>query len=489
MAFNDKENENFGNNYDPTSFDETHEDTALAQGEPGAGNPAQATGSDHDKVCEVCNKNPADPTLALGNDYCKTCYRQMLKTPLRWQAFIAAALAIFLSGVGVIVLAFTGLIATHVSMGDSYAAQKQLKDALDSYGEAYQIANSFNSQLELENFLTYGTKSFVKEMKVAAIAESPLSVGQNLINANSDGKAFKNIWLRKLKPYNDTFEKFLATRDAAEPIFADYQDLEPKDVPYEDLVAKLEALATGEDADRYDAYIIEYYKTYAAVLADKGAQTELEHMLKVKELAPEASWLYGYYLADCYRRLGDDQKIIEISDELIENNKNSLEAYAMKARLYAKNSDFEKAFEVSKEMKKYNENSAAAYALECELYRRQGDVDKAHELCDEGFKADKGSTELYRQLAIILLLKGDKEAAYEAADEAYGSAYYSQDTTLELINTVALCAYLAGEEEMYEETVDLLESNGQSPAQNVLDIIEGKKTVQEVFLEGEGDVL
>ena len=140
-------------------------------------------------------------------------------------------------------------------------------------------------------------------------------------------------------------------------------------------------------------------------------------------------------------------------------------------------------------MAKYNPANAAGYALNAEIYRRKGDVETAAAVCAEGIAGSEGSTELFRQQAIVLLLKDDIKGAYDAVNNAYNSAYYNQDTTIELINTVALCASLAGETEMFTETVGFIEQNGFKLADNVAQIIAGTKTVQEVFIGGKGDVL
>jgi tetratricopeptide (TPR) repeat protein len=414
----------------------------------------------------------------------------MLAVPLKWQGFIAAVCAIIIAGAAVIVAAFTSVIALPVTQAGSFEAENRLNDALNSYYQAQDEADQLNEQLGTKNLFTSGTKTFVKEMKLTAVARSPLSVGQILSTAVKDEKAYKNIWLKDLKQYSDMYTAFQNTQTAVGPIVSEYQETEPKDIPYDEIIARIEALKTGENAADYADYFLEYYKTYVAVLAEKGAETELKYMLEVKKLAPQAGWLYNFYLADCYKRLERYDEMIAVCDEIIAENTNSVEAYSLKARAYCTLEDFDKAIAVSEEMDKYNPASAAGYALGAEIYRRKGDVEKAAAICDEGL-ADgaEGSTELYRQQAIVLLLKGDKAAAYTAANNAYNSAYYNQDTTLELINTVALCAKLADETEMYDETVNFLKQNGYELADNVAQIIAGTKTPQQVFIGGKGDVL
>ncbi len=445
---------------------------------------------DESDRCLRCGKRRRDTSVGENYEFCARCRAEMLAAPLRWQGFVAAVCAIIIAGVAVVVAAFTSVVALPVVEAKGFEKENRLSDALNSYYMAKDEADKLNEQLAMENLFTVGTKTFVSQMQLTAKVQSPLSVGQILSTSIKNEKSYNNIWLKKLKPYSDTLTRFTNTQQAIQPIVADYQETDPKDVPYDELIAQLEALKTGEDAAQYEAYFIEYYKTYIAVLADKGPQAELDHMLAVKALAPEETWLYNLYLADCYKRLEKYDEMIAVCDDIIAENTNSVQAYSLKARVLCTRGSFDEAIAVSEQMEKYNPGSAAGYALSAEIYRRKGDVEKAVSICAEGLeKVEGGGTELYRQQAIVLLLKGDTKAAYEAANNAYNSAYYAQDTTLELINTVALCASLAGETEMYDETINFLKENDVELADSVAQIIAGTKTLQEVFIDGKGDVL
>ena len=440
-------------------------------------------------LCVRCNKKRRDDSVAPDYEFCADCRAAMLATRLPWQGVLAAVAITLLAALSIAVAAFTSYVALPVMQAKDLESQKKLSDAMASYNEAQTAADELNKQFDSENFFTPGTKTFVKKMQLTARASSPLTVGSTLSEAIKKEKAYRHPWLRALKEYPDIFARFKATQEAVAPIVQDYQNTEPGEVPYEDLIAELEALRKSENAANFDLYLIEYYKTYAAVLADKGAEEELKHMLKVKELAPDAGWLYNFYLADCYKRLERYDEVIRIADEILKDNVNSVEIYSVKARAFAAEKKFDEAFKVSEEMEKNNPGKAAVFALNAELYRRNNDVDAALKWCEDGLTSSEGSTELYRQQAICLLLKKDYKAAFEAANNAYQSAYYNQDTTIELMNTIALCAALADEEDMLGEVTDSLEQNGYELAADVRAIIDGDKTLKEVFITGKGDVL
>ena len=446
---------------------------------------------DDETICIRCGKNHKDTSVSEDYEFCAECRQKMLKAPLNWRGFIAAIATIIIGGFAVLVAAYTAMIASPVLDAQSYTGQKRLTDALTSYTAAEKAASDLNTQFNVENLFTTGTKTFVKKMQVTAKASSPLAVGETLKTAIKNAKSYKLPWLKPLKQYSDEYTLFQNTQKAVEPLITDYQQADPKDVPYDKLIAKLDALKTGKDAKKYSDYFIEYYKTYVAVLANKGAATELKHMLAVKKLAPGATWLYDYYLADCYKRLAQYDKMIAACDELLAENVNSIEVYSLKARAYASQKNFTEALKVCNDMDEFNTGKAAGYALKAEIYRRKGDLKTAESLCAQGVKKSEGSTELYRQQAIVLLLKGEKykSKAYEAAYNAYNSAYYNSDTTLELLNTIALCAKIAGETDMYKEAVSYLTQNGYKLSDSVAQYFAGKMTLEEIFITGKGDVV
>jgi hypothetical protein len=181
--------------------------------------------------------------------------------------------------------------------------------------------------------------------------------------------------------------------------------------------------------------------------------------------------------------------------------------------VYISQNNIAQALSVSEEFGKDNAGSAKLYALNTSIYRLSGDVQKALSISEEGAAALKqlneitvsqttaesekqdaaaklqGSTEFYRQQAIVQLLNKDTKKAFETAQLAYDSSQNYQDTTLELVNTYALCASLASETQAFSSVVDMLNQYGYSLADNVTQIIAGTKTVQDVFVGGKGDVL
>ena len=88
------------------------------------------------------------------------------------------------------------------------------------------------------------------------------------------------------------------------------------------------------------------------------------------------------------------------------------------------------------------------------------------------------------QMAILLLLDGKPKEAKLYAKTAYENAKM-QHTFILSGNLYALCAHLDGDSQTYTE---LEEELGEQFSKDVVSIVEGSKSVEDVFLKGEGDL-
>ena len=150
---------------------------------------------------------------------------------------------------------------------------------------------------------------------------------------------------------------------------------------------------------------------------------------------------------------------------------------------YLEAKNYDKVVELCDQMRAQNVEDASAYGTEASVYRLQKEYDKAISTAEKGIALDDTSSEPYRQKAIVELLQGDKKAALANAQTAFDlSLNYATSYTL------AVCYLANGNQDGYEEVISTLEYYGVEMGQKVLDYKAGKLTVEDIFLNGEGDV-
>ncbi|HOU09401.1 MAG TPA: tetratricopeptide repeat protein [Clostridiales bacterium] len=361
------------------------------------------------------------------------------KAPLGVTAMLYAFAMFLLTGFSVLYLVFTVNITVPVYQARNFEAEKRYGDASDKYTQAGEKASSINDLLSNPGFFATGTRTYVSQQHALASASNPISVGESIAGTYKDDSGLKGPWLKELKTYLDEYNAFLKTRDAVQAIIGDYTSSPPEKIPFDDLANQIEAL---KSKNKYPAYLLDYFKCYVAALAERGADKELEMILEVKKQVPDKGWLYNGYIADIYKRLEKYDEAAKIYREAVKDNRNDTLSYVNLAETYLRKGDTAGAMKVWEELDRYNKTAPDNYRLKAEIYRRQKKFEAAAAVCEKGIKETGGSTELFRQQAIVLLLQGKTQESFEAVYNAYSTAYYSGDTSLELMNTIALCAGL-----------------------------------------------
>ena len=123
-----------------------------------------------------------------------------------------------------------------------------------------------------------------------------------------------------------------------------------------------------------------------------------------------------------------------------------------------------------------------SYSLRANLYWYTGKYDAAIKICEEGIEASGGDSDIYRNEAI----KGDYKKANECGKNAYQFSMNYGDLTLDIINTAALAAGLAKDDDTYKTLQDYLKTYNYEISTVVTDCLAGKKTVEQVFITDGG---
>lgn len=236
------------------------------------------------------------------------------------------------------------------------------------------------------------------------------------------------------------------TISAVEELFSGYSEVGDDQLPYDELIEKIEGLKENES---YDKAILEYYKYMLAAMTEQESSVRIQFLESVQKENESYSWIYLPAMATEYLEAKNYDKVVELCDQ----------------------------------MRAQNVEDASAYGTEASVYRLQKEYDKAISTAEKGIALDDTSSEPYRQKAIVELLQGDKKAALANAQTAFDlSLNYATSYTL------AVCYLANGNQDGYEEVISTLEYYGVEMGQKVLDYKAGKLTVEDIFLNGEGDV-
>ncbi|MCR4926242.1 MAG: tetratricopeptide repeat protein [Clostridiales bacterium] len=319
--------------------------------------------------------------------------------------------------------------------------------------EGYLRENKIISALNVYTTINQNTNSEYAVRRIFSLCYKNGYVSDALNFAETYKSYFNEPWNLKYKKQAAYTQKMMDTINELNPIVQQVASSNG-DFDYDSVISQLDAY--NQESGKYDKATIEYYKSYVSSLASKDAETQLNYLKACAEANPSIEWLYKPDMANCYRLLGNMDEAIKIVNELIARNVDDSDMYNQKIFLYRMNKDYDLA------IKACNDAVEAFY--------------------DE--KEESSSNyEAYRQYAIVYLLKGDYENAVSKAETA-------NDMTLDekVINTLALCYLANSDEEGYKEMVDLLKEYSVEIAQDVTDYKDGKKTLEQIFLEGLGDI-
>lgn len=161
------------------------------------------------------------------------------------------------------------------------------------------------------------------------------------------------------------------TISAVEELFSGYSEVGDDQLPYDELIEKIEGLKENES---YDKAILEYYKYMLAAMTEQESSVRIQFLESVQKENESYSWIYLPAMATEYLEAKNYDKVVELCDQ----------------------------------MRAQNVEDASAYGTEASVYRLQKEYDKAISTAEKGIALDDTSSEPYRQKAIVELLQGDK---------------------------------------------------------------------------------
>lgn len=418
-----------------------------------------------DELCECCGENRRGTEKHPDSPYCADCDAKLRRYPFEWLHVIFALAVLCVVFYGGYVFANHTDAFVAVAKADRYARQNLPESALEGYLDAADVMQSagINGEMAYNRALL----TLYRYGYINALDEYAHQIKDWELNLPH---------FRKVKQALASADAMMATANAASELVLPYETTPAADIPYDETLAKLEALkttqipaeelteaqseeTTGETTEAatanaqnpmtYDAPMVAFYQYYLALLCEKDMETQIGFLEQIRSAAPERVWLYGAPLGELYAKTKRD---IEPLCTLLSEA---------------------------------NAQDDTPVLLRAIARRIEGDYDGVIALCQERIDAQSSMAyELYRQQSLCYLLKGDYAAAYTAANNAYQSA----NPSIQLCNTLALAASAAGESEAYDEVKSLLESSGYALSKEVTEYRDGTRTVESILSEGDYDL-
>lgn len=392
-----------------------------------------------EELCACCGENPCDKSVSEDYEYCEECREAMKKYPISWKAL--ALLVAVLACV---------LFATWDSVDTLPVFAKTLQ------AESLMRKNHFNEAAEIYyNLTTTADKDLLSKRTAEGQAKVYYKLGFlddmiTITEANFTEDDLKKPWNKGINEIYEKAFRLSKTADEVGVVITAQGDKKGADYPFDEVVDALnkygELKETGEEKA-----VLAYYKYYSAYIADRPVEEQLKYLEEIKAADESQIWLYGTAMAQSLVSMGKYDEALKLCDE-----------YGREFR-----------------------DDAEYYAIRANVYRRQEQYEKALEQLDLGLKLDPESTSCMRQQAIVYLLKGQFDKAQDAAGEAYTLYPNSYETAY----TYALTCLVNKDTEEYETVVSNLKDYEETMGQIVLDFKDGKVSLEQIFLEGKGDIL
>lgn len=414
-----------------------------------------------EELCGCCGEKRKGTKKNPDSDYCYECEKALRHYPFELLNVIIPVLAILFCFYGCYVFSNHSAVYSASAKAENYIKQNKLYTAFSAYEMAIDKMKSdkMNGEMLYKRYYDCAYESGM------------------FMQVQLDSEVFKSweLKLPHLKSVAKAHREFLeieSTQSAVQEIFYAYDSIDnPKELPYDEIIKKLEALTdqpakttplidgeTEEEivttpiynikAQKYSRPMILYFEFYVAVICEKDLATQTVFLEKIREEYPEKVWIYGSVLGDLYNKQGKDVK------------------------------------ELCNYMKSLNSEDSSADVIEVTSLRIKGDYDAAIELCDKFIdKDDTYASEFLRQKAICCLLKGDSSSAYKFASDAY-----SNSATPLTADLLMLCSVATSNTEIYDEIAALYKDSEMEIEQEVLDYKNGKITVEQIFTKGDFDI-
>lgn len=431
-------------------------------------------------LCEICGQKPCGTEKNPDSPYCKDCEELMEKYPYDWKGVVAVIACVCIAVAAVFLFAIDTPIFSAMKRGDKAYENNQLFTARAEYDKALNYVDEED----------YG-KNLSLHAKDALLNYDLLSRESALSTINT----YFNDTLLKLPAYKDlgeTEEKIAtmqATASAIQNHLYNYTVI--TDNNYQEVIDMLSSLSGKKiyvkngycydelDSDytpdgtekvyTYDEGWLNLYKYSVAYSAGKSETVYIEFIEKAAEYE-SLDTLVTPLLATTYVGIGEYEKAEKLADKILALNTEGIDYQLVYAMIYRyRDADYQKAIKIC---------DTGLYTL--------SDLDNSEALLPSyGYI-------LEMQKCINYIMLEDYAKAYEAVKQCYEYQMQLASFDIQVRDMYAMLALETGDKATFEALeTEIAEagSYGTPFADDVAAYREGKKTLQEIVMDGGYDLL
>ncbi len=447
----------------------------------------ESDGDDEEEIqegslCERCGKRERYTELDEDYPYCKACREDMKKTRMNgWGVFFF--IACVLACIGYVVSGICmGVISAPVIKGDIYMSQNKFNSAITAYEEALATIDEVNQAGGAEIF-DAGSRTYAKLVKAYRNMGSTI-YAQNYFSYLGSSDVLDKISYAETKEYYDEYEKMMNTYSELQNTYAEhvnkfYAMKEKPDVSEaEKYLNELEELKKDE---KYDPYMVTYFQYILCTVTENSLDKGIGYLEEIKEGGRAYEFIYSIELSMAYLEKGEYEKAEALCYESLEASPENVGVYQYLMMSKRRQGDYEGALKLAREAEKLaktiytgeEDRTALPYNIPMEeaiVYALMGEKEKAIAAIDASYELGNDNSNLNIMVLLHYLyhVEGTKPTENEDGEKIYDNVDEMYDMGLATISYYG--SYY-----------------GLSVSENVQAIMDGKKTLEDVFIKGEVD--
>ncbi len=432
------------------------------------------------KLCEICGKKPCGTDKNPDSPYCNDCEELLEKYPYDCKGIVAVLATVCVTIAAVFLFAVKTPMFSAMKNGDNYYKNNQLFSARAEYDKAL---NTLTEEDLGENLGLHA--------KDALLCYDLLDREATLTTINT----YFNKALLKLPAYKALAEaeeeigSLQATASAIQNHLYGYEEITEHN--YQEVIDKLSALSGKKiyvkDGMCYDELDTDYTPdgTEDVYIYDEG-------------------WIYLYKYTVAYSAGISEDVCVKFIEKAAEYQSLDSLVTPLLATTYVGIGEYDKAERLAEKILDLNTEGIDYNLVYTMIYRyRDGNYSKAINICDDGLKKlselDNSAALLpsygyilEMQKSINYIMLKDYEAAYDSVTQAYDYQLELGSIDIQIRDMYAMLALETGDKTAFEALEAEIAEAGEyaTPfSDDVTDYREGKKTLEDIVMDGGYDLV